>query len=47
MTRVPRLIGDRLRREAHRECRTISGQIRHILTEWAEKQNAGGRDAAA
>jgi hypothetical protein len=33
--KIPRSVADRLREEAHRADRTLSGQIRKVLREWA------------
>ena len=37
--KIPAAVVTRLRAEAHRHDRTLSGQIRHVLKQWAE---AGG-----
>jgi hypothetical protein len=42
MTRVDAAVGDRLIAEARRQSRSICGQIRHLLTQWAENQTSGG-----
>jgi len=43
--KLPRPVIDRLRAEAYLHDRTLSGQIRRVLREWAE--NAGGDNARA
>jgi hypothetical protein len=44
-TKIPASLAARLRAEAQRHDRSVSGQIRHLIRIWAEKD--GGRDDAA